>query len=224
MKRMITLGLTGLVLIIASMWRDESRSQSRPTGRLWPWLKTPPQQVAKPLPEPLKPGPVTEILALEFMTNTLFDAVQPNFDMEDLVRSLELSKQTPYLTKDSNPDTGEMTIVRTKTPYPGTRYFHAQYFSGEGAERLVQHLSFEFKPGAKSFSQVVSALKKSFPNLGQAKAQREGYMKWELDNGYILWAKKLTRDDLHDDPFNAYTAQDLGTVRVAIELDIHGET
>ena len=34
---------------------------------------------------------------------------------------------------------------------------------------------------------------------------------------------KMDADDLRDDPFNAYGPGDVGTVRVAIEAEIHDE-
>ncbi|NJL71061.1 MAG: hypothetical protein HC888_05310 [Candidatus Competibacteraceae bacterium] len=40
---------------------------------------------------------------------------------------------------------------------------------------------------------------------------------------YIVWVKKMAKDDLQDDPFNSYTSADSGTVRVAVELEIHGD-
>ena len=33
----------------------------------------------------------------------------------------------------------------------------------------------------------------------------------------------MNLEDLKDDPFNAYTQNDVGTIRMAIEMEIHGE-
>ncbi len=158
--------------------------------------------------------------ALLEMAATLARFTQPNITLKDLVDYLESNRQEPLTTRNSNPYTGEMAIVRTQSPLPGTRYFHAQYFNGEDGEAFVQHMSFEYKPGPSAMADAVAAVQRAF-SLGSPEAEHEGYVQWALKNGYIIWVKKMAPEDLKDDPFNAYTAEDAGTIRVAIEAEVH---
>jgi hypothetical protein len=164
----------------------------------------------------------TEKASLEDMSRTLFQFTQPESRLSDLVQYLESSQQQPIVAQNSNPDTGDMVIVRTRNPLPGTRYFHAQYFADENQKGFVQHMSFEFKPGASAMTDAVDAVHKAFPDLPAPKTQNKDFIQWDIPGGYILWVKKMGTDDMQDDPFNAYTEDDIGTVRVAMELEIHG--
>ena len=51
--------------------------------------------------------------------------------------------------------------------------------------------------------------------------QTPDFVKWDLDEHRIIWVKKMGAEDLRDDPFNAYTAADIHTIRVAVEPEIH---
>lgn len=162
-----------------------------------------------------------ELRSLRDLTKTLFVATQTPRKMNELVEFLRTSRQEPVVTVDENAETGRMTIVRTKAPFPGTRYFHAQYFSDENEQPFVQHMSFEYRPGAKAFDEAQSAVKGSFGNLGKPTFQNRDFVQWSVGEGYVVWIKRMGRRDLEDDPFNAYTPNDIGTIRVAIELDIN---
>lgn len=165
----------------------------------------------------------TDLASLEDMSRTLFQFTRPDSRLADLVQYLDSSRQQPLVTHNSNPDSGDMVIVRTKSPLPGTRYFHAQYFSDENNNSFVQHMSFEFKPGPTAMNDAVSAVEKAFPDLPSPKIQNGNFVQWDVPGGYVLWIKKMQSNDLQDDPFNAYTDEDVGTVRVAMELEIHGD-
>lgn len=161
--------------------------------------------------------------SLEAMGHTLGQIGQPSFTLNGLLEDLQRSGQQPLVVHDENPDSGEMLIVRTKSPLPGTRYFHAQYFTDESGERFVQHMSFEFKPGADSMSEAISTVERNFAGLSRPVVQRPDYVKWKLDNHYIVWIKRMAAADLQEDPFNSYSLSDDGTIRVAVELEIHGD-
>ncbi len=164
--------------------------------------------------------PPNETTSLAMMTETLERFTQPRASVRDLVDYLEGTAQRPIATHNRNPYTGEMAIVRTEQPLPGTRYFHAQYFSAEDGSSFVQHMSFEFKPGPNAMDEAVLAVQKSF-SVSTPSIRRNDYAQWPFKTGYILWVKKLAAEDLKDDPFNAYTTADVGTIRVAIELEVH---
>lgn len=166
----------------------------------------------------LDPAPLE---SLQDMTKTLYQFTRPDSQLSDLVQYLESSRQQPQIARNSNPDTGEQVIIRTRSPLPGTRYFHAQYFTGENQKSFVQHMSFEFKPSESAMNSAIDAIQNSFPDLPSPHVRDSNFIQWNV-GGYVLWIKKMAASDLQDDPFNAYSDEDVGTIRVAMELEIHG--
>jgi hypothetical protein len=140
--------------------------------------------------------------------------------VNDLIDHLNRLEQKPVVTRDANPFSGEMHVVRTRKPLLGTRYFHAQYFTNDEGQAFVQHMSVEFKASPTAMDEAVASVQKSF-GLPAPKPRTANYAQWKLSDGHILWVKKLNNEDLQDDPFNAYTSADVGTIRVAVEAEIH---
>lgn len=169
------------------------------------------------------PGSSAEKKALDSMSQTLYQFTRPDSRLADLIQYLDGSRQNPQIARNSNPHTGDMVIVRTRSPLSGTRYFHAQYFADENNKSFIQHISFEYKPSPTAFQEAIQSLKKAFPHLPDPKVQTPDFTQWSLDDGYVLWVKRMKSDELQDDPFNAYSPDDVGTVRVAMELEIHGQ-
>lgn len=157
---------------------------------------------------------------IQQMTQTLKTAALQSSLQATLDRLQKLNMQ-PSLYQDANPQTGTLSVVRTEKPLPGTRYFHAQYFSGEKQKPFLQHMSFEIPPNKNSLRVAAQTIKDVFGPLPQAHTQTENMIAWTWKGKYTVWALKLDRDSLVSDAFNAYTAADEGTVRIALELDIH---
>ncbi len=178
-------------------------------------------KVEAPLPQ-RRPAAEPALNSLSEMSRTLFAYTRPGIPLKDLVSYLQRSKQEPQVGHDRNPYTGDMAIVRVKTPLPGTRYFHAQYFADSDGTSFVQHMSFEYKPGPEAMRQAIAAVKASFPGLGAPKTAKPDFIEWALPEGRTVWIKKMAAEDLADDPYNAYGPRDIGTIRVAIESDVHG--
>lgn len=224
MGALIVLG-SALLLLRAQRSPDYNTAKPRmPAGQN---VKKSPPSLAGSTPENPSPNRTVksdgqqEIASLENMARVLSLYSQPHYDLPALIEYLKKSGEEPFIAKDANPDTGEMIIVRTKAPLPGTRYFHAQYFTSETGRPMAQHISFEYKPGPTAMKDAASAVEKAFTNLSRPRIERPDFVQWDLDEDHIVWIKKMGEDDLRDDPFNAYTAADTGTVRVAIELEIH---
>jgi len=176
----------------------------------------------KPLP-PLSPEESKEVLAsLNKMSGILAEFTGEQKTLENLVAALKAQRQEPFIVKDKNEYTGEMTIVRTKNPPAGTRYFHAQYFTDENNERFVQHMSFELRPSVTAMNDAIKAVQTAFPNLGQPETQTNDFIQWNLGTGQVLWLKRLGQDDIADNPFNAYSESDIGSIRIAVELELEG--
>lgn len=163
--------------------------------------------------------PVSQPRHVRLMTEFLkSSALRP--DMPSVLAHLQKLQTQPTYFQDSNPSTGSLYVIRTEKPLPGTRYFHAQYFSDENKKPFLQHMSFEIPPGKNSLQVAAQNVKSVFPNLNHPEIQKEGFILWKWKGGYNVWIMRLTKDQLTGDPFNAYTEQDEGTVRIAMELDI----
>jgi hypothetical protein len=140
---------------------------------------------------------------------------------ENLIDELKQANLRPQNRRDENPYTGNLNIVRTQNTLPGTRYFHAQFFSNDDGSEFLQHLSFEFAPGEQSLDAVVTALSDGRDHLEMTQ-DKENFKSWRTDDGYVIWAKVLDASDFEGmDPFNAYKPSDAGIIRVAKEIDIH---
>lgn len=162
-----------------------------------------------------------ERASLRTLTSLLSDVTRHPSKPTELIEQLIRNGYEPVISKDSNEYTGSMVIVRTKNTLPGTRYFHAQYFTDESGKYFPQHLSFEFRPG-NSMADIVGQVESTFGPLGKPAFANAEWMEWKLPNEYTLWIKKLGAEDLEGDPFNAYSADDVNTIVVAVERDVAG--
>lgn len=176
------------------------------------------QSVDKSSSPTTKPSLALNKKNISIMTEFLKESVQQP-DLKLTLQRLQMLQTFPTYTQDSNPETGSLAIVRTDKPLRGTRYFHAQYFSDSHQPPLLQHMSFEIPKGKSSFSFAAETVKSTFPKLSTPVLQRDGFLMWKWQSGYNVWIQRLNTEDLLADPFNAYTAEDEGTIRIAIELD-----
>ncbi len=171
--------------------------------------------------KPQKPKTIPlNVKNIQLMTQTLkLAALQPSLQVA--LEQLQKLRLQPSLYQDSNPETGTLSVVRTEKPFPGTRYFHAQYFSSDKQKPFLQHMSFEIPPNKDSLRVAAQAIKDTFGSLPPAHMQTPNMIAWTWKGKYTVWAMKMNKDSLVSDSFNAYTASDEGTVRIAIELDVH---
>lgn len=168
-----------------------------------------------------RPANAAEITSLENTTRAIIEFARKDRKIDDLVEWLKKSGQNPSITRDSNPYTGDMTVVRTQNPPPGTRYFYAQFFSGQDTPAFIQHMSFEFKPGPKAFDQAKAAIQKVLGKKARPSEVRGLFVRYELNHGYIYWCKQMDHEDLEENPINKYSPADKGTIRCALELSPH---
>ncbi len=142
-----------------------------------------------------------------------------------LVDYLEKAGQHPVLTRSYNEYTGEMVIIRTNSPFRGTRYFHVQAFTDENGDQFIQHMSVEFRPGKNALSEAQAMAQEIF-KVAEPRNSTKDFKEWELPGGYVLWMKQFNKNDIADmadDEFNTYSVEDVGAVRIAIEQDPHHE-
>lgn len=163
----------------------------------------------------------SEYRALLAMSHLMALAVKPDTTLEKLVTRLVEYGVEPEISHSTNSETGDQFNLRTKNPFKGTRNFKALYFGSAGITPFPQHLSFEFRPGPTAMKDAVSAIEQAFPNTGKAVEENETFRKYKLADDYILWVKKMSSQDLADDPDIVYDPADAGTIRIAIEPEIH---
>lgn len=137
--------------------------------------------------------------------------------VKDAFSSIDIQTE---VTANQNPDTGSMYFIKSTSNIPGTRYVHAQIL-GEGKEKFVQHLSFEYKGQGKSFNEAVTVAQSMVGSDQKPAIISENYMQWKISESHILWVKKLTKDELLNDPIYPHSEEDLGTIKIAIEQEIH---
>lgn len=159
--------------------------------------------------------------SLTEFNSIIFSLAKNNIDIEELKESLTSKGLKITVANDSNEHTGSMSIIRTDNTLPGTRYFHAQIFKDENGESFVQHMSFEYRPGKYAFEEAVASAKVQFNLNRDPDISNKDFVSWSLKSGHVIWIKKLQKEDLKNDPFNAYTDADIGTIKVAKELEIH---
>ncbi len=229
----VLLALVGVGLILIYFLQKEDSPVSVVESQAAPEVQTfsaKPLESAAPVTQlPSAQTQVTEdksqreLQSLKTMTLLLAQYTQSGKDLNELVGQLQREGHKPYMSKNKNPYTGELTIIRTRSPLPGTRYFHAQYFGDAQNKANLQHISFEFRGGPNALENAVNTVYSSFPGIGRPIEDDPEFKQWKLGEDYTVWIKRLDLDDVTaDNPFNAYTKADIGTIRMVIEQDPHG--
>lgn len=160
---------------------------------------------------------------LESMIELLSLQVLKERGFKALIGELEKRRLRPLVVKDFNSETGTMYIVRTENRHPGIRYFHAQYVDDSFSRPLLQHISFEVKPSANAREQVVQMIQQKFVDLGEPVFQNPTFTAWHVSSDYYLGVKIMDEIDLVSDEYNAYTTEDMGTIKVSMEWEVHSE-
>lgn len=136
----------------------------------------------------------------------------------EFVKELVSLGLKPIVARDRQDLIEDLTIIRPENTLPGVRYIHGQ-FDGDETQEL-QHVSFEIKKGPRAFEQGMNLVRESM-GLGERLKDTDPKMAIFKMDGYVVWLKEMTWEDMMHDPFNAYTKADVGNIRVAIERDIH---
>jgi hypothetical protein len=186
-----------------------------------------PRSTSTPIPTgkvpPIAPAGPTyvrpeEKISLQAMTDLIVSFAQPKRDLHQLIKQLNDTNQRPSLNIEHSQVSGDLTIVHTENPPPGTIYFHAQFFSTPGTKDSMQHMSFQFKPDPQAMNDAISAVQGSIRGLGTPTLQTDNFVQWNLPGGtYVIWVKRLNQEDVENDPFNPYMPEYIGSIRVAVE-------
>jgi len=146
---------------------------------------------------------------------------KPEFKKADFLDFLIRQGLQPEVNIDEVDGLENLSIIRTSNALKGIRYIHAQYTGESNEDEILQHLSFELRPSKTAFKDAKALLAESFPELDQPLEDTADSMVIYKYEGYVVWIKELDRDDVRSDPFNPRTSEDVGSVKIAIEYDIH---
>ncbi len=159
------------------------------------------------------------------MNQKLQQVFENKTEPRELITFFEEENLAPEMSVNSNEYTGTMMMIRTEKSMPGARYFHAQYMGDDPEHTFLQHFSYQFKPGPKSLERAIMSAEGTFP-LANKKIHRDGdFITYDIgdDGKYELSIEKANWESLKDDPYNAHTKEDVGTIITRIELKIHDE-
>lgn len=189
-----------------------------------------------PAPEPAVQAPSTEALALrntplnekEIKSVTRLSGLLgqvagvTNSSVQGMINKIKSLGLVPDKSVDENPYTGRMTMIRTSNALPGTRYLHVQMPGMNPKDEFVQTISFQIRPGKDSFSQALELMKKSLPAGSQIKQQSEDFVQWSIPGAKEARVEVLnTMDQLRASKYDAVSKDDIGAVKVTVELSIH---
>ncbi len=141
---------------------------------------------------------------------------------KELIKFFNDQGLEPQVSRQDDPYTGSMIMIRTKKALPGTRYYHAQYFTDEAGNTFLQHMSMEFRPGPGALDRARAMIEKTFGVSGGEVARNGNFVKYNPGDGRIIWLKRMEEKDLENEVYNAYDkSKDIGTIQAAVELEIH---
>ncbi len=160
----------------------------------------------------------TPVESLHTMVSYFKKYTEPGHGHEELLEDLIQSNQAPEPSVLSNPYTGDLFEITTRSPLPGTRYFYAQFRGSENSEEFMQMMHFEFRPGPKALDEAKSAVRDLFGEIGEPTKEDQSLV-WQLNNGYEILLQEIDANDVSsNNQEHVYTKEDVGTVRVTIQI------
>lgn len=183
-------------------------------------------------PQKIKPGkvdPVThqtplkdsEIKSIQQIISSAASAINKKMTSNQFMTLLTKLNLQPKFMDQGSSALGSFVTIRTNNSLEGTRYIHAQFTGEYKNADLLQHISFQIRPGKDSFEQAANILERSLPKDRVVKESYKNYVLYTTPNGYVAWAKIADLDDLKGNKYNAASSEDEGTVIVTIEQEIH---
>lgn len=164
-----------------------------------------------------------EQASVNTITKMLRAAVAQDISTKSFIELVKTTGLKPVASTNKDPDSNGLTTVRASNSLEGTRYFHAQFFAGDKIKDFPQHLSFEIRPSANSMEIASQMIETNFKGSAKLVETRADYKRWKTSTGQVIWAKVLDEEDVMESPINPRDKNDIGTVWVAIEHEIHDE-
>jgi len=170
---------------------------------------------------PQGPLSVQEVESVNNMVKTISQAIAKRSNSNQFMKAVQALHLKPKFIDEGSNAVGSMVTVRTHDALDGTRYLHAQFTGEKNNADYLQHVSFQIRPGSNSFQTAVEILNQFLPKNKVIKESASDYVRYNTDDGYVAWAKIATRDDLKSNKYNASSKEDVGSVIVTIEQEIH---
>lgn len=174
--------------------------------------------------KPLYPqGPLTvqEVESVNSIVKTISQAISKKSTSTQFMKAVQALHLQPKFIDEGSNAVGSMVTVRTNDALEGTRYLHAQFTGEKNNANYLEHISFQIRPGSDSFQKAVEILNQYLPKNKTIKESSSDYVLYNTDDGYVAWAKIATREDLKSNKYNASSKEDVGSIIVTIEQEIH---
>ncbi len=163
-----------------------------------------------------------EIESVDHLIKAISKSLAKNSGSKKFMKEIQGLHLHPMFVDEGSDSLGSTVVVRTHDALAGTRYLHAQFAGEKNKTDFLQHVSFQIRPGQNSFQKVVEILEQVLPKNKTLKERSSDYVLYNTDDGYVAWAKIADREDLKSNKYNASSKEDIGTVIVTIEQEIHG--
>ena len=167
------------------------------------------------------PLSVEEIQSVNQIVKTIAQAISQKSNSQKFMKALLALQLEPKFIDQQETSLGSMVTVRTENSLEGTRYLHAQFAGEKNNADYLEHISFQIRPGSNSFQKAVEVLNQFLPKNKITKESYSDYVLYNTFDGYVAWAKIGNREDLKSNKYNAFAPEDMGTVIVTIEQEIH---
>lgn len=167
------------------------------------------------------PLSVQEVESVNHIVKTISQAIAKKSNSNQFMKAIQALHLRPKFIDEGSNALGSMVTVRTHDALEGTRYLHGQFTGEKNNADYLQHVSFQIRPGSNSFQKAVEILNQYLPKNKTVKESASDYVLYSTDDGYVAWAKIATREDLKANKYNASSKEDVGSVIVTIEQDIH---
>ncbi len=168
-------------------------------------------------------SPLTEkeIQSVNQITKAIGQSLAKKMNSNQFMKLLNDLKLSPKFMDEGSSSMGSFVTVRTNNALEGTRYLHAQFTGEHQNADYLQHISFQIRPGKDSFENAVKILGSILPKDKITKESYDDYVLYNTHDGYVAWVKIANKDDLKTNKYNAASKEDIGTIIVTIEQEIH---
>ncbi|MBC7754096.1 MAG: hypothetical protein H7Z71_07645, partial [Moraxellaceae bacterium] len=191
------------------------------TTSIQPGLRTLPQKNDFKPESPGGPLSAEEVESVHQIVKTIAQAISQKSNSQKFMKALLGLKLKPKFIDQQETSLGSMVTVRTENALEGTRYLHAQFAGEKNNADYLEHISFQIRPGSNSFQKAIEILNQFLPKNKITKESDSDYVLYNTTDGYVAWAKIANREDLKSNKYNASAPEDVGTVIVTIEQEIH---
>lgn len=162
-----------------------------------------------------------EVQAINSFMDLASISIKNSTSSDNFIKKLnQLGLKPKRITEGPN-DEGSLKMVRTENTLDGTRYVHAQFEKNEDQSEQLQHFSFQIRAAKDAFEVATKKLDQVLPSSKKIIEKSKDYILYSINEKYVAWVKIGDEEDLRSNKYNAFAPEDVGTVIVTIEQEIH---